>query len=184
MVGAVGGADAAHEAKVLQAVAPGVVRTLRSILGSGHGDLDDAVQESLLALVAALPKFRQECSLQRFANRIAVRIGLRFRRSHRAAAVQAPAVIDEVASEALCPEAATQATRRLALLHQLLDDLPEPQAEVLALRVLAGLSLGETAEMTGAPVNTVRSRLRLARLALRTRIEVDPGLMELLEADR
>jgi RNA polymerase sigma-70 factor (ECF subfamily) len=38
----------------------------------------------------------------------------------------------------------------------------------------------EVADATGAPVNTVRSRLRLAKEALRRRIEEDPALIEVL----
>jgi len=65
--------------------------------------------------------------------------------------------------------------RRQASLHALLDTLPEVQGETLALRVVLGLSLLETAEATGVPVNTVRSRVRLAREALRARIEAEPA---------
>ena len=38
----------------------------------------------------------------------------------------------------------------------------------------------EVADATGAPVNTVRSRLRLAKEALRHRIEKDPAFAELI----
>jgi RNA polymerase sigma-70 factor (ECF subfamily) len=38
----------------------------------------------------------------------------------------------------------------------------------------------EVADATGAPINTVRSRVRLAKEALRRRIEEDPTLAELL----
>jgi RNA polymerase sigma-70 factor (ECF subfamily) len=39
----------------------------------------------------------------------------------------------------------------------------------------------EVADATGAPVNTVRSRLRLAKEALAKRIDEDPFLAEALE---
>jgi RNA polymerase sigma-70 factor (ECF subfamily) len=42
-------------------------------------------------------------------------------------------------------------------------------------------SLEEVASATGAPVNTVRSRVRLAKEALRKRIEADPSLTDDLE---
>jgi RNA polymerase sigma-70 factor (ECF subfamily) len=61
----------------------------------------------------------------------------------------------------------------------LLEDLPEEQADVLALRVVLGLSLEEVAQATGAPLNTVRSRVRLAKEALRRRIESTPELADL-----
>jgi DNA-directed RNA polymerase specialized sigma24 family protein len=64
----------------------------------------------------------------------------------------------------------------------LLDDLPEEQAEALALRFMLGWSLIEISEASGAPVNTVRSRLRLAKEALRRRVEADAALAD--EFDR
>ena len=52
----------------------------------------------------------------------------------------------------------------------LLDDLrrlPAAQRTVLALHYDAGYSVAETAALVNAPVETVRSRLRLARERLR-----------------
>ena len=71
------------------------------------------------------------------------------------------------------------ATRRRELLRELLEELPEEQAEALTLRVIMGWSLEEVASASGAPVNTVRSRVRLAKEALRARIEAKPALAEL-----
>jgi len=51
----------------------------------------------------------------------------------------------------------------------------------LALRVMLGWSLEDVAQATGAPLNTVRSRVRLAKEALRRRIEADPSLADRLE---
>jgi RNA polymerase sigma-70 factor (ECF subfamily) len=73
------------------------------------------------------------------------------------------------------------AARRRALIRTLLDELPEEQAETLALRVMLGWSLKEIAASTGAPLNTVRSRLRLAKEAIRRRIADNPALAEALE---
>jgi RNA polymerase sigma-70 factor (ECF subfamily) len=42
--------------------------------------------------------------------------------------------------------------------------------------VILDYSLDEIAEAMHAPVNTVRSRIRMAREALRARIEADPLL--------
>ena len=70
------------------------------------------------------------------------------------------------------------AARRRALVRRLLDELPEEQAEALALRVALGWSLKEIAETTGTPLNTVRSRMRLAKEALRRRIGNDPDLAD------
>jgi RNA polymerase sigma-70 factor (ECF subfamily) len=77
------------------------------------------------------------------------------------------------------PSESAAAARRREAMRSLLDQLPLEQAETLTLRVVLGMSLGEVAEATGAPVNTVRSRVRLAREALRKRIEGDPAIAAL-----
>jgi RNA polymerase sigma-70 factor (ECF subfamily) len=62
-----------------------------------------------------------------------------------------------------------------------LADLPSEQAEALAMRVVLGWSLKEIAVYGSVPLNTVRSRLRLAKEALRRRIELAPHLASALE---
>ena len=73
------------------------------------------------------------------------------------------------------------ADRRRQLLGALLGEIPEAQAETLALRVALGHSIDEVAAITRAPINTVRSRLRLGKDALRARIAADPRWAELWE---
>ena len=82
---------------------------------------------------------------------------------------------EEHAGDAAVP---VEARRRTELLRGLLETLPPDQAETLSLRTILGYSLEEIAEATGVPQNTVRSRLRLAKEALRARIEANPALAE------
>ncbi len=170
---------------LLNAVAPDVARVARAVLGAGAADLDDVVQEALLGLLHALPSFRGDCSLRRFANRIAVRTALHARRrTGRREAYLAEFARLGRDPESDGPHEELRVDRRRSLLRQLLDELPEPQAETLALRVVLGFSLEETAAATGVPVNTVRSLVRLAREALRARIEASRTLRELFEVER
>jgi RNA polymerase sigma-70 factor (ECF subfamily) len=71
----------------------------------------------------------------------------------------------------------------MELLRDVLAQIPPEQAETLSLRVVLGWSLAEIAETMGVPLNTVRSRLRLAKTALRTAIEGHPAASEELAAD-
>jgi RNA polymerase sigma-70 factor (ECF subfamily) len=66
-------------------------------------------------------------------------------------------------------------------MRELLAELPPEQAEALAMRVVLGWSLEEIAVQSRAPLNTVRSRLRLAKESLRKTIESQPWLHEALE---
>ena len=63
----------------------------------------------------------------------------------------------------------------------MLDELPPPQAEVLILHCALDFTVDETAAAMGRPVETVRSRLRLAKRALRERIGESAELAEILE---
>ncbi len=172
--------DLAATRELLEAVTPRVTRVVARVLGARHPDLEDVSQESLIALTRALPAFRGDCAPQGYAARIAVRTAVAARRKseRRQAQRQALSAKPEPAPS-VGAEAA--AARRLALLRALLTELPAGQGETLALRVLAGASIEEIAETTAVPINTVRSRLRLAKRALRIRISEDPILAEELE---
>ena len=72
---------------------------------------------------------------------------------------------------------------RVVDLHpeELLDLLPPEQSEALAMRIVLGWSIKEIATHSNAPLNTVRSRLRLAKEALKSKIEANADLVAALE---
>jgi RNA polymerase sigma-70 factor (ECF subfamily) len=181
--------DRVSLSRILQATAPAVLGVVRMIMGADNPDVPDVAQESLLAVKDALQTFRRESTVLQYARQVAVRTALSARRGRRArdrlleryrleSAVR-PAV------SAIGPlgDPAVRA-RRTAAFRRLLDDLPDEQAETFALRVVLDYSLDQVAAATGAPLNTVRSRVRLAREKLKSRIESDPALMEMLRGDR
>jgi RNA polymerase sigma factor (sigma-70 family) len=173
--------DLAATQELLAYVWPTLTRVASGVLGAGHADLDDAVQQSMIALVRALPAFRGECHPAGYASRITLRVALRVRKGSKRDANRRESLNQLSPTEEHAPavsEAALGARRR-ELLRELLEDLPEEQAEALTLRVVMGWSLEEVARASGAPVNTVRSRVRLAKEALRARIEAQPALGEL-----
>jgi RNA polymerase sigma-70 factor (ECF subfamily) len=67
------------------------------------------------------------------------------------------------------------------LVRQLLDELPDVIAEALALHFILGYTVDEIAEAAAISPNTVWSRLRLGKQALRRKLEGDARLAELLE---
>jgi len=86
-----------------------------------------------------------------------------------------------VVDPARAPDQEAAARERRALLRQALDRLPAHQAEALALHFLFDHTVGEIAGMTGAPEETVRSRLRNGKAALRDCIQNDERLAALRE---
>jgi RNA polymerase sigma-70 factor (ECF subfamily) len=175
--------------RVLERVAPSVHRVVRTVLGpssvtygSRGAHAEDVTQDALLAVVHALGSFRAECGVVHYACRIAARVAMAARRARAAEVCVEPLDLEtECALDVPVVGDDPEAPRRRAILRALLDELPEAQAETLVLRVMLGYSLQEVAEATGAPLNTVRSRLRLAKEALRSRIEQDETLAEMLE---
>jgi RNA polymerase sigma-70 factor (ECF subfamily) len=165
---------------LLRIVAPHMRRVISLVLRSRTGDVDDVLQEAMLGFLRALPAFRGECKLTSYATRIAARAAMAARRRSRTGAHDE---FDETAHPIPSnrnPEAISASEKRQTLMLQLLDSLPAEQAETLGLRVVLGLSLQEVAEATGVPLNTVRSRVRLAKEALRERILSNAAYAEAL----
>ncbi|HUE39758.1 MAG TPA: sigma-70 family RNA polymerase sigma factor, partial [Candidatus Binatia bacterium] len=142
-------------------------------------DVDDAAQLALIGLIQALPSFRGECDPANFAARIAMRTAAGARRRANARGSHRDDSADLDAVEALHDE--LLASERRSLIRTLLDQLPEEQAEALGLRTILGWSLKEIATTTGAPLNTVRSRLRAAKETLRQRIAENRVVAEVVD---
>jgi RNA polymerase sigma-70 factor (ECF subfamily) len=129
-----------------------------------------------------LAAFRGESSFRGFAMLIVSRTATAVRRKRRRGLELTEKLrASEARDDAELPldpaEPADQGLRRV--LTELLATLPDVQAETFLLRVVLEYDVAEVAAETGAAVNTVRSRLRLAREALRRRIDADPRLAEL-----
>ncbi len=179
---AAGGDDEAT-GKLVRAIAPRIVGAVRAVLGPTHPDLDDAVQHALIGFVQALPAFRGECDPVGYGRVIAVRAALAARKRARTLTLRRDDGVETDRIEEPRPSPGEEATakQRKDILRDLLAELPTEQAETLALRVVFGCSLEEVAAQTGVPLNTVRSRVRLAKERLKTRIEGDASLLEALE---
>ena len=157
---------------LLRQLEPVVESVTRSIL-RGSPEIDDAVQESLVGIHKALAAFRGDCSIEAYAKRIAARTAISVRRRTRRVESHEqpiPSGVD-VSSPRRSPQESAAAHQRNEMVLELLEELPEEQAETFGLRAVLGLSLQEVADATGVPLNTVRSRLRLAKEALVRKIQ-------------
>ena len=165
-------------------LAPGVLRALTALLGRQHPDIEDVAQDVLLAVIHALPEFRGESTLLHFAVRIAARKSVLVKRRTRSVLGWLQSFWEGEHPLRQSPTPALEelrGERQRALLRLLLSELPDAQAEALLLRVVCGHSIEEISTITQTPFNTVRSRLRLAKEALRQRIDAEPQWAELGE---
>jgi RNA polymerase sigma-70 factor, ECF subfamily len=170
---------------LLVTVGPALLRAIRGVYGSSHPDIEDVLQEAMTAVHTALPAFRGECRVMHFACRVAVQTALHARRRagyrQRYTPLTSPEELAELAGSEQSPSDVRAAAERREALRHLLDELPEAQAEALALHVVLGYSVEETAAAQRVPLNTARSRLRTALASLRTRVTGDAKLRSILE---
>jgi RNA polymerase sigma factor (sigma-70 family) len=182
---AAGSGDAEAIRTLLVEVGGAMLRTIRKVLGRDHPDVEDVAQDAFLALLAGLLTFRAECSVGHFANRVALLTALTARRRLRTrqrfsapeGAVDAPAD-DRTTS----PLVHAIANRRRSVVLDLLERLASPTAEALAMHFVLGYTVDEIAAAAGVPPNTVWSRLRLGKQALRRALAQDSAMSEFLEA--
>lgn len=172
---------------LLVTAGPSMLRVIRGVLGSAHPDVEDTLQESMVAVHLALPGFRGECSTLHFACRIAVQTAMNARRRAgyrtRYTPSHEPEELAHLARDDRSPSDLALAEERREGLRRLVSELPEPQAEVLALHAVLGYTIEETAAVTAAPVNTVRSRLRHALGKLRARLHMDESLRDAMRGE-
>lgn len=130
---------------------------------------EDLLQEILLALWRALPRFRGDASERTFVFRVAHNRALthRFRPRPDTAALEAAA---EVADRQPTPEAAAAAAEGIERLLRALRALPLAARQILTLS-LEGLSRAEIAGVLGITENNAGVRLSRARRALQEELE-------------
>lgn len=173
--------------RFLTAIGPALCKTVSKILGRRHPDLEDVLQDAAFAVMEALPSFRFECAVIHFASRVAALTALATMRKLRLREFWTPNVDPEQMDEPAAPDTPLEnvlSARKRTLLRSLLAELSTPQAEVLILHSVLGYTTDEIAAASGTPVNTVWSRLRLAKEALRRKVVEDPSLVEALGVPR
>lgn len=166
--------DRAALSHVLARVRPVLVRYCRARIGPGGTagvSADDVAQEVCLAVLTALPRYRdQGRPFMAFVYGIAAhkvadvhRAGARSRSDYVADVPEGP-------SADVGPEQRALDTDSAATVAALLDTLPERQREILVLRLVVGLSAEETAAAVGGSAGAVRVAQHRALARLRTEL--------------
>jgi RNA polymerase sigma-70 factor (ECF subfamily) len=139
---------------------------------------EDLAQETWLRIVAAAPRWERRARFTTWALSIARNLAADDARRavHRAAdsldcaAPGATPLADAVAADGPGPDRGAESALLRPKLEAALSALPEEQREVFVLREYAGVPFAEIAEITGAPVPTVKSRMRYALEGLRAEL--------------
>jgi RNA polymerase sigma-70 factor (ECF subfamily) len=138
----------------------------------------DAVQEALIKVHRALPRF-QDGNFRSWLLRIVTNTCYDYLRSQRRRATVSLEDLTEPAGtefpalradEQQNPELVVTRQESLQFLLRTIDDLPDWHRDVVLLVDVHGYDYAEAATMLGLPLGTVKSRLSRARAALRDRL--------------
>lgn len=132
-------------------------------LGAQPAALDDVVQDVFLIVARRLPEFRGEASIRTWLFAITMRVVQVHRRSASRHLRRVEAFAEAHPGEGTDPYARSDAAEELI---KLLDRLDDDRRAVFVLAELEGMTAQEIAAGLGLNVNTVYSRLRLARQQL------------------
>jgi len=171
---------------LLTTLTPQLLRVVRRVLGPAHPDLEDVTYEAAYAVIEALPRFRGEGTVRHFACRVAVLTAMNVQRRELAskrARQREQSDPESFASQTPGPDHHAASNSLLPIVRELMCTLPEALAEALSLHVVLGYTVAEIAESSGVPLETVRSRLRLAKQSLRKRALGYPALREVMEGE-
>jgi len=179
--------DGAALRTFLATIVPHLLRVARRVLGPAHPFVEDVAHDAAYTVVQQLASFRGEATILNFSRRVAVLTAMNMRRrdaAQKRARARDARDPDTIQTEHADPEQSAASGALAAILRELLDELPEALAEAFALNVILGYTVQEIAELSPAPVETIRSRLRLAKQRLRELALAHPGLRDCLEFQR
>ncbi len=158
-----------------------VARLALRLLGRAT-ELEDVVQEVFLQVHRSLKDFRGQSRFSTWLYRVTVNVVLMHRRAARSRPIfveRAEDAARAAAGDGLRPDELAARNARLAALRRLLDRLSEKKRTVWVLHELDGVAPAEIAEIVGASVLTVRTRLFYARRELAALIPEEPALAAL-----
>jgi RNA polymerase sigma-70 factor, ECF subfamily len=141
-----------------------VWRSLRR-LGVQPPGIDDAVQDVFIVMLRRHAEFRRQSSYKTWLFGIASNVAREYRRKHARAADAAPISDTQHAASGPGPLEQASSAEALRLIERFLETLDEPKRDVFILAELEQLSAPEIADALGVKLNTVYSRLRVAREA-------------------
>jgi RNA polymerase sigma-70 factor (ECF subfamily) len=143
-------------------------------MASDQGEAEEVVQEAWLRAWRAFPRYKEDRPFINWLMRIAVNVA-RDRWRKKKPLDFADLSGSEVELQDLGPGPEERLTRKEALEHLIhgVERLRPVHRMVVALRYDAGHSYKEIADILDVPLNTVRTHLHRAKVALRTWMEVE-----------
>lgn len=151
-----------------------VWHTLRRF-GVADRDLEDAAHEVFIIAHRRADSYDPDRPLRPWLSGIAWRVASDDRKRARNRREYVGIIVEPASQQGSAPDQLAAASDR-ALVHSALAELPDDQRAVFVMHELDGFSMPEIHEALGSPLNTLYSRLRLARSKFRQAVlRLRPG---------
>jgi RNA polymerase sigma-70 factor (ECF subfamily) len=158
-------ADAPSFETVYDTYFPYIWRSVQR-LGVPFSQADDVVQDVFVVVHKKLHDFEGRSTLKTWLYGIALRVARAYRQEARRSGERVALDAEEVQAPAgMRPDEQAENAEAARVVNSLLDGIDDDQREVFVLAELEQLSAPEIADVIGVKLNTVYSRLRLARSA-------------------
>nr|WP_183984784.1 sigma-70 family RNA polymerase sigma factor [Deinobacterium chartae] len=156
--------DAAAFEALIRRHAPRVHALATSLVGAASAD--DVVQEVFFSVYRNLARFRFEAEFSTWLHRIALNACYNQLRRKQPEPISdlEPVLVSPLES----PECLAERSQLRELIEAGMRGLPPEQREAFALREFSGLEYAQIAQITGAQLGTVKSRINRAKAALRS----------------
>lgn len=156
-----------------------VARLVFRMLGP-TADVEDVIQEVFIQVHRSLGDFRGQSKFTTWLHRVTVNAVLMARRAARCRPVFVGELgVDIEVDRGMLPDEDAARARRIDAFRRVLERLPEKKRVVYVLHELEGIPPTEIAEIVGAPVLTVRTRLFYARREIEAMMRAEPALAQL-----
>lgn len=171
-----GDADDSLMEAVAHCLSEDVKRFALARCGPGRGDVEDIVQDALLAAQRYLGSFRGEASLRTWLYKLVLSACSRQRRGQKNDPhLHRPLDEAGAVAAAVSPEVELMVSERLAALQRALDELRPGDRELLAATEWEGETLEAVGRRHGLSVSAMKSRLFRIRQQLRERVQAEFG---------
>lgn len=156
-------------------VAEELSEPLRRYLIRYTGDpvvVNDLLQETLIRIARGLPGFEGRASVKTWAFSIATRVTAdHFRRPENRAKIVDVDDASQLSDTESAVDLKLVANEMNACVRGVIDSLPEDYRAALVLHDLEGLTVAETAEISGCSVATAKIRIHRGRLRLKNALQ-------------
>lgn len=148
----------------------GLVWSIARRFTTTEADAEDAVQEIFLDLWKSCHSFKPSVSSEATFTRMVARRRLIDRSRKRNLETDNSVEVDKIVSSSKSATDSAELAEEAKIASKFLNELPDAESQAIKLSVFDGLTHSQIANVTGAPLGTVKTHIRRGISKLRDRI--------------